>query len=496
MPKLTLQNRIFNHRVLIFYGASIISLLLLITGFLIQVPYLGLAAFAMVGAIVLLYDFKLLFYLLILSLPLSDEFQIIDGISIHIPTEPLTILLLGVSIIYILLNPTKLKGKFWKHPLTIMLYLNLIWIVVAVISSTHPIVSIKYLLAKIWFVVVYFFLAGYILKTYSDVKRALWLLLLATIFGVGYVMIRHGMTGFLFDEVNSVVRPIFRNHVDYGVWIAALLPLLFLAASWYKKDTLLRLFFTIAIVLVGFALYYSYTRGAWVAIFCVPIFAIIVRYKMVKPALLLSTIIITLFVGFLLNQNRYLHYAPEFSKTIYHEDFSDHMSATFQMQDMSTVERFYRWIAAVKMFEARPITGFGPGNFVNNYKKYTITAYETYISDNEEGSSVHNYFLTMLTEQGIPGLLIFIALIFTVLIYFEKVYHQIKNKKQQYLILGIACCFMVLLINNFFSDLVEADKLGPLFFICIAILVRWDIKTNEALDLEVLEAKETYTLTS
>jgi hypothetical protein len=35
-----------------------------------------------------------------------------------------------------------------------------------------------------------------------------------------------------------------------------------------------------------------------------------------------------------------------------------------------------------------------------------------------------------------------------------------------------------------FSDLVEADKLGPLFFICIAILVKWDLKSNETLSKE------------
>jgi O-antigen ligase len=485
MPRLiTLSDRIYNNRIAIFYSIAIFSLLLFITGFLVQVPYLGLISFLAIGAIVLIYDYKLLFYFLLLTLPLSDELQIADGLMMYIPTEPITIVLMGVSLVYVILNRHLLKGKFWTHPITIIIYINLIWIVISTISSTHPVISIKYLLAKLWFVVVYYFLASHILNTYSNVRNALWLLFLATFFGVSYVMIKHGLTGFLFDTISPSVRPFYRNHVDYGVWIAAIFPLLFLAASWYKKDTLKRLFFVGFVILTGFALFYSYTRGAWVAIFCIPIFVLIVRNKLVKLALLTSTLAISLFLGFILNQNRYLHYAPEFSKTIYHEEFADHMNATFQMQDMSTVERFYRWIAAVKMFQARPITGFGPGNFVNNYKNYTISAYETYISENEEGSSVHNYFLTMLTEQGIPGLVIFIVLIFTILIYFERVYHQIEDVQQKRLILGLSCCFLVLLVNNMFSDLVEADKLGPMFFICIAILVKWDIKNNKALSKE------------
>jgi len=162
-------------------------------------------------------------------------------------------------------------------------------------------------------------------------------------------------------------------------------------------------------------------------------------------------------------------------RTIYHEDFSDHMTATFQMEDMSTVERFYRWIAAVKMFKERPVMGFGPGNFVNNYKHYTVTAYETYISDNEEGSSVHNYFLTMLTEQGIPGLIIFILMVIISILYFEKVYHNRQSQEARNFVLALGSCFLALLVNNFFSDLLEADKLGPMFFMCMAILVRMDL---------------------
>lgn len=475
---------IYKYRLTIFYGIAIFALTFFVIGLLTNLPYLGLVPFLLLGAIILIYDFKILFYLLLFTLPLSDELEITDSIMMYIPTEPLTIVLMAAGFLYILLNRNLLKGKFWTHPISLIIYANLFWILISTISSTHPLVSVKYMLAKIWFIVVYYFLASYVLDSYSNVKKGLWLLFLSTFFGVCYVMVQHGITGFLFDTISSAVRPFYRNHVDYGVWIAAIFPLLFLGASWYKKDTLPRLFFMAFIVLVGFALFYSYTRGAWVAVFCIPIFVFIMRYKLVKPALLAGTLAVSLFLGFILNQNRYLHYAPEYSKTIYHEEFADHMSATFQMQDMSTVERFYRWIAAVKMFQAKPITGFGPGNFVNNYKNYTISAYETYISDNEEGSSVHNYFLTMITEQGILGLIIFVVLIFSILLYFERVYHKIIDIKQKRLLLGIACCFLVLLVNNMFSDLVEADKLGPLFFICIAILVKWDLKSNETLSKE------------
>lgn len=478
---MTWADGIYRYRIPVFYTAAAGALLLLIAGFLLDVPYAGAAAFGVIGLLIVLLDFRILFFGLLLVLPLSNEIQLTDSFSLYIPTEPLSIILLGIALVYGLLHPKSLKGPFWKHPVTVIIGIQVLWIGISAVSSTHPMVSVKYLLAKMWFIVPYYFLAAYIVRDEPTFRKVIWMLFLPTLGGLIYVLVRHGSTGFLFDTVSSVVRPIFRNHVNYGVWITAMLPLMVLARTWYRKDTLMRLFIDAGIVTCLAAIYFSYTRGAWVALLCMPLFILILKWRAVKPALLVTSTGILLFIGIIFNENRYLQYAPDFNKTIYHEDFSDHMTATFQMQDMSTVERFYRWIAAFKMFRERPVTGFGPGNFVNNYKTYTVSAYETYISDNEEGSSVHNYFLTMLTEQGIPGLLLFIVLIVTVLFYFEKVYHEQTRPEGRRMVLAIACCFLALLVNNVFSDLLEADKLGPLFFLCLALLVNLDRRELRAL---------------
>jgi hypothetical protein len=48
--------------------------------------------------------------------------------------------------------------------------------------------------------------------------------------------------------------------------------------------------------------------------------------------------------------------------------------------------------------------------------------------------------------------------------------------------MGALLCACVFLINNLFSDLLEANKLAPLFFIMAAILVNWDIKSKQLLE--------------
>ena len=46
-------------------------------------------------------------------------------------------------------------------------------------------------------------------------------------------------------------------------------------------------------------------------------------------------------------------------------------------------------------------------------------------------------------------------------------------------ILAVALCLITFLFNNTLSDLVEANKVGSLFFICLALLVNFDTAENE-----------------
>ena len=108
--------------------------------------------------------------------------------------------------------------------------------------------------------------------------------------------------------------------------------------------------------------------------------------------------------------DRYLQYAHDYRTTIFHHDFREHLQATYQLKDVSTAERFYRWIAGVRMIKDNALTGYGPNTFYNNYKPYAVPAFKTWVSDNKEHSTVHNYFLLIAIEQGIPGLLFFLLL--------------------------------------------------------------------------------------
>jgi len=145
------------------------------------------------------------------------------------------------------------------------------------------------------------------------------------------------------------------------------------------------------------------------------------------------------------------------------------------------MERVYRWVAAIRMYKEHPYMGFGPGNFYPYYKSYTLSSFETYVSDNPERSTAHNYLLLLLVEQGTIGLGIFIFLTAVIFIYGEKVYHRIKNEDDKKIAMMLLLVLSMVYVNLTLSDMLETDKVGPFFFFCIALLAAVDIRNRKLL---------------
>jgi O-antigen ligase len=194
-----------------------------------------------------------------------------------------------------------------------------------------------------------------------------------------------------------------------------------------------------------------------------------------KKVLVLSFFLSLLFcigaVGWLQKENRYLHYAPNFNKTIFHTDFKEHLVATYQLEDMSTAERFYRWVAGVRMAKKSWKTGFGPNTFYNNYRGYTIPLFKTWVSRNDEHSTVHNYFLLLLVEQGVTGLLLFLILLAVAFHTAQRLYHRTANPFWKGALACVAVVLVMVCTVNFLSDLIETDNTGPVFYLCLAVLI-------------------------
>jgi O-antigen ligase len=446
-----------------------------------QQSYIALLPVVLLVVYATAINFKLMYYVLLASIPLAMEYSFSSSLGTDLPDEPLMIGLMLVTIVYLLRKPQALPTGFFAHPLILVLTLHLVWILMAAINSVNTLVSYKVFAGKIWYVTAFTVLTAVIIRDVNDVKRIFWVMFIPLTFAVTTVLVRFAPYHFAFDEVNKPMWPFFRNHVSFAAITAVFLPFIILARTWYTKGSYMRLALTLAIVYYIAAIYISYTRTCYLAVFLlIPVY-MVVRLKLMRYVLLLGLVGSVFFINNLFKENKYLRYAPRYEDAIMHDEFNEHLASTFEGKDVSSMERVYRWVAAEHMFQARPVLGFGPGNFYPYYKDYAVSSFRTYVSDNPERSTTHNYFLLLATEQGAVGLAIFVILTLVIFIYGETIYHRMINEREKHVVMTLLLVLSVIYVNLLLNDLLESDKVGPFFFMCIALLASFDIRNRIAL---------------
>lgn len=433
-------------------------------------------------------DFKQVWFLLLFLLPFSVEVNLPGGFGTDLPNEPLMVLLTPVYLLYCIHNSKRLKGDFLRHPFTLLIILHFAWIVVTTMTSSNFFVSFKWMLAKTWYIIPFYFMTGSFIQSAKEYKKLVWIILLPLLFTVVLTIIRHAMIGFSFEGVNSVMKPFFRNHVNYASILVIFIPFIFFLRYWCKPSSLKWWFVLFNLPIFLLAVQLSYTRAAYICLIIAIGSYYIIKLGLMRYALGVSAIVSVIGLSSLTVNNQYMDYTPNFSKTITHTNFDNLLEATAKGEDISTMERVYRWLGGYYMALEKPVTGFGPGNFYNFYKSYTVTAFQTYVSDNEDKSTVHCYYLLMMAEQGFIGGIIFLFLVAFVLLKGEIIYRQTKDPALKRIVMTALLVFIIIAALNLINDLLEADKVGPFFFMVIALLVNVDLinKRNKKEEAEKL----------
>lgn len=459
---------------LLVWGFGLLSLLSIWTAvasgyyFLVGVP---MALLMLYLAVV---DFRSLFYLLLFCLPLSTEVVLAGGFGTDLPSEPLMVGLMLITMLFFLSGSRVAElQRFW-HPITLLLLLHVSWIYLTSITSNLFFVSLKFSLAKTWYIVVFYFLAAYLLKDTREQRRFFWIIFLPLLFTVVVTMVRHAGYGFSFVGIHKVLHPFQRNHVNYAAMITLFMPFLWFAWRRQPQRSFYWWFLLGSIGLMLLAIYFSFTRAAYIALAASVAAYFAFRLKVIRYLIAVGIVAALLSLGYMVQQNRYLEYAPNYDRTVTHYEFDNLVEATYKMEDISTMERLYRWVAGLKMSPEEPWVGFGPGNFVNFYRSYTVTRFETYVSDNPEQSGIHSYFLMTLVEQGIVGLFIFLLFNFFLLIKGEQIYHETKEPVRKGIAMSALLCLVIINVFLLINDLIETDKVGPFFFMSAALLLNID----------------------
>ncbi|MDQ3290319.1 MAG: O-antigen ligase family protein, partial [Bacteroidota bacterium] len=441
---------------------------------LFLVPVLGLVVLGIV-----LTNYAVLYYLLLLAIPFSMEVDLPGGFGTDLFSEPLIILLAACYLGSWLLgkNPDK---QLMQHPLIKLLLLFFTWSVITSLLSADHLRSGKYLVAKIWYLLVFVFLAGDLIRNPTTWRRFLYLFIGALGIVVTITLIRHAAVGFTFAAANKIVAPFLRNHVMYGVLSASALPYA-VYLTLQQKNTHRRAVIGIISFLLLAGVLASYTRASWLSLPLAVLYGFIIRFRLTRY--LLAFILLTCVAGviYLSSNYRYMQYAPDYEKTIFNkDDIRKHLQATYTLRDVSGMERVYRWIAAARMIADRPFTGSGPHTFYPEYLKYTVSRFTTYVSDNPEQSTVHNYFLLQFAENGYPGGILFLIFMGYALLLPEKIYHRTTQPEHRKTVLAVGLCLFIIAVHLFLNELLETDKIGSLFYLSLVALIRLDYWTTNS----------------
>lgn len=440
--------------------------------------------------LLLLVNWKVAYLLFLFTIPISIDYQISGSLSTSLPDEPLMWVFMFMFP-FIFLQDPKVLGRrtWWKDPIVTVITLQFVWMIVAVIFSHELLLSLKFMAAKTWFLISFFVLPYYVFRQKKDFRRAFLLFLVPLVITMVIILIRHAARGFQFYRVEQAIGDLYYNHVDYSAVISIFFPLLLVAVPMTRSYRNPFITITLIGLIIFFipAIYLTFARAAVVAVIFAIGVAIAIRLKLANLIMPAMIGFIALVIIIMAKDNRYINFRPNFEKTYMHKSFSEHIVATFRGEDMSSMERLYRWIAAMRMSQDEPVKGWGPNAFYYYYKPYAVSSFKTYVSRNVERSTTHNYFLYMLVEQGWPAMILYTVLIMVAFAQAQKTYYRFKDRFYKNCTLGVAMMVGSGFINNFFSELLETHKVGSLFYISLALLV---VLRQKSLDLEKEEAEK------
>ncbi len=476
-------------KIALFYLISVLFILLNAL-FLVKKHSMVINALPFVFGIVLLavFSFDKLVYLVVfftpLSLPLSE---IMPGMTfdMFLPTEPL---LFGIMLIFILkwVSTGSFDRAILTHPVSLAIFFSLFWMLLTSLTSTMPIVSLKFFLSRVWFIVGFYLLTAKIFESGKNIEKYIWLYTLPLLLVVFYSTYRHLGYG-LWDKqaAHFVMDPFYNDHTAYGAAIAMYLPFLFGFSFTKIYSSGVKNLVRIVLGILLMALILSYARAAWVSMVAAfgiwGIMRLKIRFRPLFITLLISISVILIF------QNQILTYL-ERNNTQSSANLGDHLSSISNISsDASNLERLNRWNCAIRMFEDKPIFGYGPGTYMFSYAPYQLTRDRTIISTNSgDGGNAHSEYLGPMAESGFMGLITFLILIITVIYTAIHAYSRTNDKRLKTILMSALLGLITYYIHGTLNNFLDTDKLSVPFWGFTAIIVAIDIYTRKNIQPEVL----------
>lgn len=451
------------------------SLLLLNENYsLLFVPFLGMA----LVFFIVRYETALLSIAFLT--PFAINVSLFDQMQLSLPSEPMMILC-TIMFLFRVLAGDNYDRRILKHPVTILLICSIVWMFITSLFSVDILTSIKYTLARIWFVTPFFFACVQIFQNKRRIRQLVWGYTIALCVVIAITTFKTLGHFHELQMLHRVMKPFYNDHTAYGCAIALVLPIVTFfifekQGAWKQR---IPAFIVFSLLLTGVAL--SYCRAAWMSllislgIFIIIKFRIDFRWIILAAVAFISIVAINFDdISISMQRNR--------------QDSSLDLSGQIQSisnisTDASNLERLNRWSCALKMFAKDPILGWGPGTYQFNYAPFQESSMLTIISTNAgDNGNAHSEYLGPLAEQGILGCLLVIAVFGATFVTGIRLYKKSKDRHIANLALAFTLCLTTYYIHAFFNNFLDTDKLSLPFWAFTAAIVSLDIYSKDAPD--------------
>lgn len=457
----------------------LVGMTLLMLSHLIELKWFGIVGLMLLlptSIYLFLYKFKWLYYLMIATLPLSVHLSNIGlGLGLSLPGEGLLILVF-IGVVWRMIFRFNEYKPIIYHPISLLIFAHLIWMVYTTLFSVLPEVSVKFGIIRVIYIVVFFVFGAKTFMEESGFKKFITMYLLGVLPIILFSLYNHYPDRFSIQSSNRVCYPFFNDHTIYAACIVMLIPSIF---SFIKLEKGIkyfnipsRLLYSISAFMLLVGLFFSYSRAGWLSALIGGLITIPLYFKLNIKWFVSTCLVIGIGLGsfFILKQNDAAHVdAKNVNELV--------TSITDTKKNHSNTERINRWKSALEMFKARPIVGFGPGTFMFVYDRYQKDKTAISVSDASMGG-VHSEYLKPLSEQGFLGLLFFIAIL---LYTFFKGYLMATTSYSvnRILLIGSLISLVSYYIHGAFNFFLDTDKSSILFWGMIAFVLINDKKIND-----------------
>ncbi|MBP9995308.1 MAG: O-antigen ligase family protein [bacterium] len=425
------------------------------------------------AAMLFVFSFEKVILLTALATPLSVNLWISQDLTISAPSELLlacTLLIFVAKLVY----ERNYDLKLARHPLSIVIYIMFIWMIFTTVTSELPVVSVKYILSRLWFIIPSYFICSVLFKNPKNINKFVWLYISGLVIVVIYTIVHHAANGFSGDAAHWVMTPFYNDHTAYGAVLAIYITLsagyLFIPnISKTRKIVILAVF-----GLLSSAVVLSFCRASWISLVAVAMVLACVLLKIkFKYLAMIFVILVGLFFTF---QQQIFDIMQRNDQDASGNLIENIQSMTNISTDASNLERINRWNSAIRLFKERPVFGWGPGTYQFVYAPFQESRNKTIISTNSgDGGNAHSEYIGALAEMGLLGILIVISLVTTMVYTGLTTYRRARNKESRVIVLAATLALISYFVHGILNNFLDTEKLAVPVWSCMAIIAAIDI---------------------